>query len=127
MVRGAQGARAPPIEMLPIIKMSQKRLLFFQFQFLLASLRTIVINNNIDPGGLGPFNLIFANQLKWASTIIFKWSPYNNIDLGSPGPLNLFLASQLKWAPTIIFEWAPTIMLIRGARLLTLIFANQLK
>ena len=30
---GAQGARAPPIEMLPMIKMSQKRLLFLQFQF----------------------------------------------------------------------------------------------
>ena len=48
-----QGARAPlhwhslwarpPIEMLPMIKMSQKRLLFFQFQFLLASSRTTVI------------------------------------------------------------------------------------
>ena len=28
-------------------------------------------NNNIDPGGPGPFNFIFANQ--------FKWAPYNNI------------------------------------------------
>ena len=28
-------------------------------------------NNNIDPGGPGPLNLIFANQ--------FKWAPYNNI------------------------------------------------
>ena len=28
---GAQGARAPPIEMLPMIKMSQKRLLFLLF------------------------------------------------------------------------------------------------
>ena len=59
-----QGARAPlhwhslwarpPIEMLPMIKMSQKRLLFFQFQFLLASSRTTVINNRIDPGGPAP-------------------------------------------------------------------------
>ena len=63
--------------MLPVIKMSQKRLLFLQFQFLLASsrktvgyTRTTVINNNIYPGGPGPFNLIFANQ--------FKWAPYNN-------------------------------------------------
>ena len=71
--------------MLPMIKMSQKELLFLQFQFLLASLRTIAINNNIDPGGPGPLNLIVANKLKWAPTIIFKW------------------------APTIIFKWAPTI------------------
>ena len=28
-------------------------------------------NNNIDPGSSDPFNLIFANQ--------FKWAPYNNI------------------------------------------------
>ena len=28
-------------------------------------------NNNIGSGGPGPFNLIFTNQLKWAS--------YNNI------------------------------------------------
>ena len=28
-------------------------------------------NNNIDPGGAGPLNLIFANQ--------FKWAPYINI------------------------------------------------
>ena len=33
---------------------------------------------NIDPGGPGPFNLIFAKQ--------FKWAPYNNIDPGGPGP-----------------------------------------
>ena len=26
---------------------------------------------NIDPGGPGPFNLIFAKQ--------FQWAPYNNI------------------------------------------------
>ena len=23
-------------------------------------------NNNTDPGGTGPLNLIFANQFKWA-------------------------------------------------------------
>ena len=28
-------------------------------------------NNNIDPGGPGCLNLMFANQ--------FKWAPYNNI------------------------------------------------
>ena len=71
--QGGQGAhpRPPPIEMLPKIKILQKRLLFLQFEFLLGSLRTTVgytrttvINNNIDPGGPGPFNLIFANQFK---------------------------------------------------------------
>ena len=46
--------------------MSQKILLL---QFLLASsrttyTRTAVINNNIGRGGPGPFNLMFANQLK---------------------------------------------------------------
>ena len=51
---GAQGTRPPLIEMPPMIKMSQKRLLFLQFQFLSASLRTTVIDNNIDPGGPGP-------------------------------------------------------------------------
>ena len=64
VVRGGQGAR-PPIEMLLLIRMSQKRLLFLQFQFLLAFSRTTVINNNIDPGGLGPLNLIFTNQFNW--------------------------------------------------------------
>ena len=54
-----------------MIKMSQKRLLFLQFQLRLAFLRIAVINNNIDPGGPGPLSLIFANQ--------FKWAPYNNI------------------------------------------------
>ena len=38
---GGQGARLP-IEMLPMIKMSQKRLLFLQFEFLSASSRTTV-------------------------------------------------------------------------------------
>ena len=93
----------PPIEMLLMIKMSQKRLLCLQFQFLLAFLRTTVkrttlINNNIDPGGPGPLDLILANQLKWA--------PHNNI-MGflqyyyfrGPGPLNLIFANQFKWAP----------------------------
>ena len=42
-------------------------------------------NNNIDSGGLGPFNLIFTNQ--------FKWTPNNNIDPASPGSLNLMFAN----------------------------------
>ena len=54
-------------------------------QFILAP------NNNINPGGPGPFNLIFANQ--------FKWAPNNNIDPESTGPLNLIFANQFKWAP----------------------------
>ena len=58
---GGQGAR-PPIEMLPMIKMSQKRLLFFQFEFVSAPSRTKVINNNINRGDPGYLNLIFANQ-----------------------------------------------------------------
>ena len=55
-----------------------KNILFLQFQFFLASSRTTVVNNNIDPGGRGPLNLIFTNQ--------FKWAPNNNIVSG--GPLN---------------------------------------
>ena len=39
---GGQGGRPPPIEMLSMIKLTQKKLLFLQFQFLLASLRTTV-------------------------------------------------------------------------------------
>ena len=77
-MRNQEGPRGPPIEMLPMIKMSQKRLLFLQLQFLLASLhtrvhpytRTAVINNCIEPGGPGPLNLIFTDQ--------FKWAPYKN-------------------------------------------------
>ena len=44
--------------------MSQKRLLLHQFQFLLASLRIKVINDNIDQEARGPLNLVFANQSK---------------------------------------------------------------
>ena len=36
-------------------------------------------NNNIEPGGPGPNNLIFGNQ--------FKWAPNNNTDPTDPGPL----------------------------------------
>ena len=67
--------------------MSQKRLLFLQL--VLASLRTTVINNDIDPGGPGSFNLFFTNQ--------FKWDPNNNIDPGGPGSLNLIFANQFEW------------------------------
>ena len=52
--RNQGGGRPPPIEMLPMIKMSQKRLLFLQFHFLLGSSRTTAINNNIDPGVRAP-------------------------------------------------------------------------
>ena len=68
--QGWQGA-CPLSEMLPMIKMSHKRLLFLVFQFLLATLRTTVISNNVDLGALVPLNLMFAKQ--------FKWAPYNNI------------------------------------------------
>ena len=64
--QGWQGAR-PPIEMLPMIKISQKRLCFFSLSFfqhlrVQQYTRTKVINKNIDRGGPGSFNLIFANQ-----------------------------------------------------------------
>ena len=76
-VAGGGGAgipAPPPIEMLPMTTMSQKRLLFLPFQFLFASLRTTVTpNNNIDPGVQGLFNLIFANQFKWALYNKIKW------------------------------------------------------
>ena len=44
---------------------------FFSFSFFLflrvqQYTRTTVINNNIDPRGPGPLNLIFANQFKRA-------------------------------------------------------------
>ena len=34
-------------------------------------MRTAAINNNIDPGGSGPFNLMFANKLKQIAQIKF--------------------------------------------------------
>ena len=82
---GGAGGPDPPIKMLPMIKKVTKKLLFLQFQFLLASSRTTVINNNNDLGGLGPLNLIFINQ--------FKWAPNNNIDPGDQGPFNLIFAN----------------------------------
>ena len=63
IARRVGGQGPSQIEMLPMIKMSQKRLLLF-LQFLLASSRTTAINNIIDPRGTGPLNLIFANQFK---------------------------------------------------------------
>ena len=56
----------------------------------------MALNNSIDPGGPGPFNLILANQFKWAPTIIFKWLPNNKIDPGDPELLNLMFANQFK-------------------------------
>ena len=40
------GRPPPPIETLPMIKTSQKRLLFLQFQYVIASLRTTVQEYN---------------------------------------------------------------------------------
>ena len=37
---------------------------FFSFFRIQQYTRTTVINNNIDPGGPGPLNLIFINQFK---------------------------------------------------------------
>ena len=58
-------------------------------------------NNNIDPGGPGLLNLIFANQLRMPRTIIFKWpqfklAPNNNIVSKGPDPFNLMSANQFK-------------------------------
>ena len=41
----ALAAQAPPIEMPPMTKKIDKKALFLHFQFLLASLRTTVTNN----------------------------------------------------------------------------------
>ena len=53
-------------------------------------------NNNIDPKGPSPLNLIFPNNLNGPPTVIFKWALNNNIDLGAPFPLNLIFANQFK-------------------------------
>ena len=53
--QGGQGARAPSIEMLPMIKMSQKKLLFLQFHFFFSiftynsKLTIILIQGARDP------------------------------------------------------------------------------
>ena len=91
-----QGAGPLPIEMLPMIKMSQKRLLFLPIQFfkhlcVQQYTRTTITNINIDPGDPGTLNLIVTNQ--------FKLAPNDNIDLEGPGPFNLIFAKQFKWAP----------------------------
>ena len=71
-------------------------------------------NNNIDPGGPGPFNLIFANQ--------FKWVPNNNIDPWATGPFSLVFANQFKNFPYNNIYMAPnlngpsTIIFIQGAQ-----------
>ena len=64
-------------------------------------------NNNIDPGGPSPLNLIFAYQLKTPLTMIFKWSPNNNIDPGDLSPLNLIFPTNLNGLSAIIFKWPP--------------------
>ena len=48
-------------------------------------------------------NLIFANQFKWAPTILFngpkiKLAPNNDIDPRGPGLFNLVFVNQFKWA-----------------------------
>ena len=63
------GVQGGAIEMLSIIKMSQKDYCFFSFTFfyhlrIQQYTRTAVINNIFDPGSLGPLNLIFTNQFK---------------------------------------------------------------
>ena len=56
-------------------------------------------NNNIDPKGPSPLNLIFPTNLNGPPTVIFKWAPNNNTDPGVPPPLNLIFANQFKWPP----------------------------
>ena len=53
-------------------------------------------NNDIDPEGPGPLNLIFPTNLNGPPTVIFKWAPNNNIDPADPSPLNSIFASQFK-------------------------------
>ena len=82
--------------------------------------------NKIDPGGPSSFNLIFANQFKMPSTVIFKWAHNNNIDPGGLGPLNLIFPTYLNRHPTTIFKWAPNNNIDSGAPgPLNLFFANQ--
>ena len=57
--------------------------------------------NNIDAGVPSSLNLIFANQFKWAPTMVFKWpqfkwAPNNNIVPGGPSHLKSIFASQFK-------------------------------
>ena len=73
---GVARAPPPPIEMLLMLKCHKKVYCFFSLSFFqhLREQRythTTVINNNIDPDGPGPLNIIFAKQ--------FKWAPYNNV------------------------------------------------
>ena len=75
VARGDQGARNATNGNATNDKNVTKKLLFLQFQFLLASsyTHTTVIKNNIDPGGPGPLNLIFPTNFNEPPTIIFKW------------------------------------------------------
>ena len=59
---------------------------------------------------MGPLNVIFTNQ--------FKWAPYNTylngpstkiIDPGGPNPLNINFANQFKWAPNNYIFFAPNL------------------
>ena len=51
---GGRGPGPPPIEMLPMIKTSQKKTIVSSVSVFLASMRTTVINNNINPEGPAP-------------------------------------------------------------------------
>ena len=58
-----------------------------------------VINNNIDPGGPDPLNLIFANLFKWAPYNNIWMAPYNHIDLGDPGPFTFNFCQPIQMGP----------------------------
>ena len=80
-----------------------KSLLFLQFQFLLASLRTTIINNN--SGGPGPLNLIFANQLKCLARVKLKSFYPKNFYLSSS--FNLFMNIMQEPGPDLPYGTVP--------------------
>ena len=78
-------------------------------------------NNNIDPGGPGPLNSMFANQFKWAPYNNIYWAPDSNIDPGGPGPFYLFFANQFKRITRVklrvfilkVANWGPHLTFVR--------------
>ena len=92
--RGCLEAKAPPIEMPPMIKMRQKTYCFFSFSFfqhlrLQQYMCTTVIYYKIDhQGALGPLNSIFADQFKRINLVKLRFFV---LKVATLGPYLIFL------------------------------------
>ena len=79
-MRNQGGPGAPPSELLPMIKMSQKRLLFFSAS---VSFSIFIV---LSQGARALSILFLPTNQNGPPAIIIKWAPNNNIDPGARAP-----------------------------------------